>query len=134
MLKGVTIHKIQYTEEENKKFLEGLGNAHTHGMEKYGLKNLCLGVDLSPERTSYILNEVSELMADPTEDMDMKKIHFLHNSYGTVTLKFRMVEAKCFDEPVILIVTDDPNGRFPGDKMCLEPYKYQLSNHHDIEY
>lgn len=77
MLNGVTIHKIEYSEEENNKFPKGLGNAHTHGMEKYGQKILCLGVDLSPERTSYILNEISELMADPNETMDMNKTHCL---------------------------------------------------------
>ncbi len=134
MLKGVTIHKIEYTEEENKEFPKGLGNAHTHGMEKYGLKNLCLGIDLSPERTSYILNEVSELMADSNEDMDMKKTHFLHDEHGITTLIFKLCEATCFDEPVIAIIMADVNRGFPGNFMCLEPYRYQLSNHHDITF
>lgn len=132
MLDGVTIHKIEYTEKENKKFPEGLGNAHTHGMENYGLKNLCLGVDLSPERTSYILNKVSELMANPGENMDMSKIHYLHNENGIATLIFKLHEATCFNEPVIAIIMADVNKCFPGQLLCLKPYADQLVNHHDI--
>ena len=83
---------------------------------------------------SYITNEVSELMADSNEDMDMKKTHFLHDEHGITTLIFKLCEATCFDEPVIAIIMADVNRGFPGNFMCLEPYRYQLSNHHDITF
>ena len=132
MLNGVTIHQIEYTKKENKKFPEGLGNAHTHGMENYGLKNLCLGIECDDNRASYILNTIAELMIDPNENMDINRTHCVDNEYGITRFKFRFREATCCDEPVLLIIVADANGKFPEDCCCLEPNRYQLMNHHEI--
>lgn len=132
MLKDVIIHKIVFDEEDNKELPTGLGNAHTHGMENYGLKNLCMGIEYDDNRASYILNTIAELMVDPNEDMDINKTHCIDNEYGMTSFKFRFREATCCDEPVLLVVVADANGHFPGDCCCLEPNKYQLMNHHEI--
>ena len=132
MLKDVIIHKIVFDEEDNKGLPAGLGNAHTHGMENYGLKNLCLGIEYGDNRASYILNTIAELMVDLNEDMDIDKTHCVDNEYGITSFKFKFREATCYDEPVLLVVVADANGHLPEDWDCLEPNKYQLMNHHEI--
>lgn len=132
MLKDVIVHKIVFDEENNKGLPAGLGNAHTHGMENYGLKNLCMGIEYDDNRASYIFNTIAELMVDPNEDMDINKTHCIDNEYGITSFKFRLREATCFEEPVFLIIVADVNGKFPEDCCCLEPNRYQLMNHHEI--
>lgn len=110
-----------------------LGNAHTHGMENYGKKNLCLALNLCEEKTSKILNTVADLVCDPDEEMDPRAIHVVEDDHDQEWLRFILVPVMCFDEIDDLIVLADRNNKFPFDIGCEEPYCDQLMSHHDIK-
>ena len=131
----INIHQIIFEEDKNFKY-EGCGNAHTHGMEKYGLFNLCLAVELESERTAFILNTVAELFTNPEEitPQNFMGIHYLDKEDGVNILKFYLRPVLCYDELCFLVVLADENGNFPEDEECLEPYCYQeLDDEHEIK-
>ena len=125
----IICHKIGYTGKN-----KGLGNAHTHGLEDYGKFNICLGIELNNEDTENILNTVAELYCDPEEEFNVSLAHLVKDENDEDWFAFYFQPVFCFEEPNFLIVLADENGNFPEDKDCLEPYKSQLKNHHDIEF
>ena len=132
----VLIEIVRPTEEEQKEEVckyKGLINAHTHGLEKVNLPNLCLGVDIGDEKIEQILNTVTDIVLNPDENSDILVTHIVTDKDGSAMFSFKLIPATSYDEDVLLIVLADKNGKFPWEDGCKRPYKYQINNHHNIE-
>lgn len=131
----INIHQISFGKDKNFKY-KGCGNAHTHGMEKYGFFNLCLAVELELQKTIYILNTVAELLCNSEEiaPQNLMATHYVDTEDGTNIFKFQLRFVICYDELCLLVVLADENGNFSEDEECLEPYCYQgLDDEHEIK-
>lgn len=90
----IICHKIGYTGKN-----EGLGNAHTHGLEDYGKFNICLSIELNNEDTENILNTVAELFCDPEEEFNVSLAHLVKDENDEDWFAFYFQPVFCFEEP-----------------------------------
>ena len=51
-------------------------NIHTHGMEKFGKKNLCIGVSYDKEYAAYLLNNFAQIIVEE-DDFNFNNVHYL---------------------------------------------------------
>lgn len=114
-----TIHLV--TEEPDKPiFHPGMCDAHTHGLDKYGSKEIQFVLGFSPQNIGYILNTVGEMVRDGL------KLHdgmYIENICADEA-KIKVFETKdVFGDPVFRLIMPDGEFKYPEDS---EEYPYNL--------
>lgn len=125
-MKGVTwdIHGVidtkRFFEDRDAKEYPHMGNYHTHGLNKYNNhRELCIVLELPPEKASKFLNEMGSRIANGTTVFtEGIRTDVLRNSMDVQFITFD-------DDPTLYIIFPDENGRLPSDADCEEPFKYQ---------
>ena len=130
----IEIVRLSKEEQENEPCkYKGLINAHTHGMEKFDLPNVCLGVDVKSEEVERIINTVIDIIMNPNEDNNILVTHTVNDDNGYTLFSFKLLPATSYGEEVFLIILADKDGKFPWEPECCRPYKYQINNHCGIK-
>lgn len=112
--------------EESPIHFPGFANIHTHGLERYGQKELCLCLDLGMEVAKNLLNTLGMRVAKG-ETIFTEGIRTDILSPNPETGKEYDVQLISFDgDDNIYIILPDENGKLPmdGDE-CDMPYRYQ---------
>lgn len=103
-----------------------LCDCHTHGLEKYGGKELQLVVKLPQNMIGYLLNVVGAMVRAGAELKDGDYIDRLLEGCSVLIVKNEDSSGK----EILRIVVPDAKGRFPKDEGCEQPYSLQgLSTH-----
>ena len=94
-------------------------NIHTHGLDKYGHRELCLCIALPSETACGLLNTLGMRIAN-------KDTVFTEGIRTDVLSNGMDVQFITFDnDPTLYIILPDANGKLPMDSDCEEPYCYQ---------
>lgn len=113
--------------EDDEVKLEGIIDNHTHGLEKYGLKNLAMFLKLDVDETELIMDSIAWLMIQG-ETFDTEHKQYLEFADGSV-YDFFLDEIKWHGEDVLRIILSDPECKFyPIDGEVTKeklPYIYQ---------
>ena len=114
-----TFDEQKHFEERDGKEYPFIGNYHTHGLDRYGQKELCIVLNLPYETACGILNTMGQRVKDEET--------IFTEGIRTDVLKNEMdVELLAFDDdPVLYIIFPDTDGKLPMDDDCKEPYKFQ---------
>lgn len=93
--------------------LSGLVNLHTHGLEKYGMKNLSTVVEFDHiEPVSEIMNNLARQMIEDGE-FEPECVYTQYNEDETeIDFCFTVVESYDFGEPTLRIVFENDEGNF----------------------
>lgn len=109
-------------------FKEGLCNAHTHGMSKYGHPDFQMVLAMSPQEVCYILNSFGKMVQNGAT--------FKNGEYVAGIFEDCVVRLQTFwetDREVLRVIIPDRNNIFPEDPRCEEPYCHQLLKTSELE-
>lgn len=98
-----------------------LCDCHTHGLEKYGSKELQLVVKMQQNMIGYLLNTVGAMIRAGAELKDGDYIDCLLEGYLVLITKNEDSSGK----EILRIVVPDVKGLFPKDEGCDTPYSLQ---------
>jgi hypothetical protein len=104
-------------------------NSHTHGLRRYHNRpELCITLDLPPEETCAILNELGRRIAE--EGLVLRAGRhsgILSNDYDIEVVDFGDNE---LDDSLYLLLPD-PENKFPEDTTCMEGFRdqYKFAKH-----
>lgn len=117
------IHGVYPTEADLKKDKNAkyCVNYHTHGLDNYGHRELCIPFPLDKETAMNILNNMGFLIAEGKKEFKEGLIEgdeIITNGYN--------LWGKTFDgDPTLYIYVPDVNNKFPHDEDCDEDFKEQ---------
>lgn len=99
---------------------EFIGNAHTHGLERYGHEDFQVVLRLPQEEISRLLNTLGLRVqaGERFTDSDMIKGLYLD-------CDIRLDAVIETGRTVLRLIIPDKNNHFPEDPLCDAPYKYQ---------
>lgn len=97
----------------------GFANIHTHGLDKYGHKELCILLDLGPELSCQLLNNCGLRIK-----LDSEK--FVPGFNDSVIRNLPVLFYEFENSNTLYMIMPDPNGKFPNDEDCEFPYNKQL--------
>ena len=138
MLKNLQIHYVVKDEEceekiKKEKFddltseekLNRVANIHTHGLEKYGFKNICTTVAYDMDYASWLLNAIAETIVGCGkcgEDFDFNQIHCFdtyndENDCYEELFYVRFLKVMCCDEMCYLVILSDFSDCVPNDEV-----------------
>lgn len=106
--------------EYHEDFPEYLCNAHTHGMDKYGVPDFQIVLD-NQELVSYTFKELAKRVQSGEIFAGGECIDDLFENNKVKLLVFK--EA---DRNVLRVIFPDPNNKWPNDKGCEYPYNQQF--------
>jgi hypothetical protein len=113
------IHAVCNMHEEFPQY-KHIGDYHTHGLDKYGHKELCLPMNFRPEAAVAVLNTIGERISEGA-------VYFegLYEDQFPTSVEF--VSFPDVDE--LFVILPDSNGRFPDDPDgCSEYYRDQYKH------
>lgn len=104
-------------------FPDGIMDAHTHGLEKFGHPELQLVIGYSdPYLICYILNTLAAMVEDGQKFTDGQLVEGIFEDCPV-----RMdLNKDCEDVEVFRVVIPDRNNRFPEEEKCEYPYTMQV--------
>lgn len=104
---------------ENPIGFTGFANIHTHGLNKYNHKELCIPLDIGFKLSGTILNQCGiRIKLEHKEYVPGKDYSVIQN------LPVLFYE---FDNSnTLYMIMPDPNGKFPEDDGCEFPYNKQI--------
>lgn len=131
------IHAVLQNEDATLKF-PYLVDYHTHGLEKHGLKNLCMFFDYGDNglTNAELINTIAEMMING-EKFNLNRCHAIDGGIGTpILFKFYLEKKIWHGEEMLQIVVLDENGDIPelGDNELSNRYRYQLLNTSTLRY
>lgn len=94
-------------------------NVHTHGLAKYGHKELCIPLELDFEIACGILNQCGL-------KIKYDGIKYAPGKCDDVIKNFPVLFHEFPDSDKLYMIMPDPNGKFPEDEDCEFPYNKQL--------
>lgn len=97
-------------------------NAHTHGLNKFGLKELAICFPLRMERAGRLLNGFAQSARDGLFDVNQEGIHDDILADGYVA---ELVSSYQFGEEFMFVVFPDEMNNLPSSEECSEPYSLQ---------
>lgn len=111
---------------------------HTHGLEKHGLKNLCMFFDYGDNgiTNANLINTIAEMMING-EEFAINQAHYIDSGEGTPILyRFFLKEREWHGEDVLQIIVLDENGTLPelGEDELSNRYSYQLLDEPVLKY
>ena len=99
--------------------LVGFANAHTHGLDKHGHRELCIVLDAGMNRVGNLLNTLGVKIAErETIFAESIRDDVLNNGMRVKFISFD-------DDPTLYVMLPDPNGILPGEDGCTVPYCLQ---------
>ena len=98
---------------------EFFGNIHTHGLDEYGHKELCIALGVNPHVSGGLLNALGMSIAN--DGLVLKKGIISGQLAGGFDLKIITFK----NDPTLYVILPDPNNRFPGDTDCDPEYAKQ---------
>lgn len=113
------IHNVFGYETLPEKDFEYFGNFHTHGLNEYGHRELCICINIPQEVACGILNACGMMIANNGETFEKgisNKV--LEDGYNVFFEEYP-------DDPVLYIFLPDENNKFPQNNDCNELYKLQ---------
>lgn len=137
MLKNLQIHYVVKDEEceekiKKEKFddltseekLNRVANIHTHGLEKYGFKNICTTIAYDMDYASWLLNSIANIIVEANGDFNFNDLHCFDQPDGKggyeIAFYARFFEVKCYDEDCYIVVICNKYG-FPLNEVDLIP-------------
>ena len=88
-------------------------NIHTHGLDKYNHRELCICIDIGHERVSNILNSIAYSIAYDNLVLEEGICDCILQGYSTKIISFE-------NDPTLYLILPDVNGNFPGEEGCEE--------------
>jgi hypothetical protein len=87
---------------------------HTHGLEKHGLKNLCMFFDYGDygKTNMDLINTIAQMMVNG-EKFSLYKLHYIDDENGNILYRFALREFNWRDEDHIKIIVLDENYKIP---------------------
>lgn len=104
--------------DENVTGFTGFANIHTHGLDKYGHKEICVPLDIGKVVVP-ILNQCGLRIKFDNEK-------FTPGFNDCVIQKLPVLFHEFENSDILYMILPDPNGKFPDDKDCEFPYNQQL--------
>ena len=105
--------------EDNPIGFTGFANIHTHGLNKYNHKELCIRLDLGYKLAITILNQCGSRIKLGNEK-------FVPGSNDSIIQNLPVLFYEFENSNTLYMIIPDPNGKFPGDDDCKFPYNKQL--------
>lgn len=105
--------------EENSIGFTGFANIHTHGLDKYSHKELCIPLDLGMKLAGTILNNCGIRIK-------LEQEKFVPGKDESVIKGFPVIFHEFENSDTLYMIMPDPNGNFPDDEECEFPYNKQL--------
>ncbi len=104
---------------ENPIGFTGFANIHTHGLDKYNHKELCIPFDIGFKLAGTILNNCG---------LRIKLEHqeFVPGKNDSVIRNLPVLFHEFKNSDTLYMIMPDPNGKFPDDEDCEFPYNKQL--------
>lgn len=95
------------------------GNIHTHGLNKYNHRELCLSIGLPSRIACGLLNTMGMRIANgETVFTEGIRTDILSNGMDVQLISFD-------NDSTLYVILPDENGKLPMDADCKEPYCYQ---------
>lgn len=118
------IHGVFPTEEDVKKDPSAIycSNYHTHGLDNYGHRELCIPFPLDRETASAILNNMGFLIANEGKVFDEGLI----DGTDIITNRYNLWGMSYDNDPTLYVLVPDKNHKFPHHKNCDKIFKEQL--------
>ena len=118
------IHSVFPTEydvkkDENSKYC---CNHHTHGLDNYGHRELCIPFPIEQKTAGVILNTMGYMIANGERTFEEGFI----DGEGILANGYNLWGAVVNDDPTLYIFVPDVNNKFPYDEDCDESFKEQL--------
>lgn len=118
IIHGVYDAGLVREEKDNKKY-PYMSNFHTHGLNEYNHRELCLVLALTGKVAVGLLNDMGMRIADgETVFTEGIRTDILSNGMDVELLSFD-------NDPTLYVILPDENGKLPSDKDCEEPFKFQ---------
>lgn len=105
--------------EDNLIGFTGFANIHTHGLNKYNHKELCVPLDLGYRLSCTILNQCGLRIKLGNEK-------FVPGFNYSVIQDLPVLFYEFENSNTLYMIMPDPNGRFPEDENCEFPFNKQL--------
>lgn len=100
-------------------YKESFANIHTHGLDRYNQRELCVCIDIGFETAGNLLNSMGKRVAEgETVFTEGIRSDILQGHYDVQLITFP-------NDPTLYIILPDVNGKFPMDKDCEAPFCYQ---------
>jgi hypothetical protein len=115
---GWVVHFVFDTNGE----LDGLANIHTHGLlENFNHKDFQIVLPLDSKDSHPLLVGIVNQIKDGRKfEADIATSNVIYN-YDVFFKEFKEK-----DRTVLRLILPDPNGKFPNEKDCIDPYNRQL--------
>lgn len=105
--------------EDNLIGFTGFANIHTHGLNKYNHKELCIPLDLGYKLAVTILNQCGLRIKLGNEK-------FVPGFNDSIIQNLPVLFYEFENSNTLYMIIPDPNGKFPEDDDCEFPYNKQL--------
>ena len=105
--------------EDNLIGFTGFANIHTHGLNKYNHKELCIPLDLGYKLAITILNQCGLRIKLGNEK-------FVPGFNDSIIQNLPVLFYEFENSNTLYMIIPDPNGKFPEDDDCKFPYNKQL--------
>ena len=107
---------IHVVEQDKNKILRFpyLTDFHTHGLEKYGLKNLCMFFDYGDNgvTNANLINTIAQMMVNG-EHFSTNNLHYIDDENGDILYRFALTEFNWHGEDLLKIIVLDENYQIP---------------------
>ena len=114
------VHCVFPEEDDITAVGEGFGNNHTHGLDNYGHRELCMPFAIEPKVACLLLNDMGFAIVNEGSVFEEGRITgFLKNDYDLMAISFD-------DDPTLYILVPDKNNKFPDDEGCEMPFLKQV--------
>ena len=112
------IHAVKQDKDKTLHF-PYLTDFHTHGLEKHGLKNLCMFFDYGDNgvTNAKLINTIAQMMVDG-EKFSTHKFHCIDDENGNILYRFALTEFNWHGEDLLKIIVLDENYEIPEIDPC----------------
>ena len=93
-------------------------NIHTHGLDKYNHRELCISISIGQETAKELLNSLGMRIVHGDVFTEGIRTDILKGNYDVQFITFD-------NDPTLYIILPDVNNKLPMDSDCEEPYCYQ---------
>ena len=91
---------------------------HTHGLDKYNPRELCICICIGQEKAKELLNTLGMRIVNGDVFTEAIRTDILTNDYDAQFIIFD-------NDPTLYMILPDVNNKLPMDSDCEEPYCYQ---------
>ena len=93
-------------------------NIHTHGLDKYNHRELCISINIGQETAKKLLNSLGMRIVHGDVFTEGIRTDILKGNYDVQFITFD-------NDPTLYMILPDVNNKLPMDSDCEEPYCYQ---------